>query len=110
MNLLQSIIKGSNEPLIIEVEFDDDIESEVKKLSGQLINNGQVIKEWTLEDVSFANNDIILPLTESDTLKLTDGYATLDLKFLNQNDIVVFFDVIKYRAIDRANTSRLTEV
>lgn len=104
---MEKIIQGSNDPLILEV---DGELGAVKVLSAGLYSYGVSKKIWTYEDVTISNNIIVLPLSEADTLNLSRGPITLDIKGLTEAGEVIFMDLVDYRVIERNNKTILTPV
>lgn len=98
------IIRGSNNPLAFAVSEDF---IELKKLHAQLYQYGELKKEWSLTDVKYYDDILLLPLTESDTLALTRGKAELDIKGLTADDRVIFADIITYWVVSRDNNTIL---
>lgn len=97
------IIRGSNNPLAFAVSEDF---IGLKKLQAQLYQYGELKKEWSLADVKYYDDILLLPLTESDTLALTRGKAELDIKGLTADDRVIFADIINYWVVSRENNNK----
>lgn len=96
---MANIIQGSNDPLVLEVEGLDTITN----LSACLYSYGERKKEWSLEDAMIQGKQLVLPLSETDTLKLSRGIVTLDIKVLNKAGTVVFMDLVRYKVVERPN-------
>lgn len=101
-----TIIKGSNDPLVLEVK-DIDLNT-IDKISVVLASYGNEKKSWTKDTIRIQDNYLILPLTELETLAFSRGDYILDAKFL-ENGHVRFTSTIKYKVVDRDNKTVLTE-
>ena len=102
---MEIIIQGSNDPLLLAVE---DLDKLID-ISAVLVQYDKIKKEWTKDNAIIQGGILILPLSQEDTLKLTRGMATLDIKAYNQDKHVVFMDLVEYKVITRLNTNTFTE-
>lgn len=99
------IYKGSNQP--IRLELDDNI-LEFTKISCVLYNKRKALKKWTEDDVVVTNEEIQLPLKETETLAFPACKAELEVKWLNENN-VEFAQIMSVIIVDRRDDTLLTE-
>lgn len=99
-----SILQGSNDPLILEV---DELTG-VSTVSAGMYAYGICKKAWDQSEITINENHIILPLSERETLQLGRGIVTLDVKGLTEAGEVVFLDLVNYTVVERHNKTPLT--
>lgn len=66
---------------------------------------GNVIKEWTNDDMTFHENYIDLPLTQKETASFPIGTAKLELKWVNAAGKVDFGDAVSVNIVARNDRS-----
>lgn len=108
------IIQGSNEPIVLE--FDRDM-SEVQKFSAVLFKQAKALstnsidselKKWSREDAFIEDGKVILGLKEEETMKFPVGVATLEVKWLDNAD-VMFADEVQIDVVKWFDKTRLTD-
>lgn len=99
------MIKGQNTPLVVVLEH----EITASKVHALLFSNlsGTVLKEWTEEETTIDGNKIILPLSETETLKFKPGDAKLEVKLLDKSGIVLLVQIISIKIEDRRDATNL---
>lgn len=102
-----NIIKGTNEPIVLEFEM--DIEAE--KISALLYSTfcEKTLKHWDKEDMEIDGKTIKLPMREDETLDFQVGVCVLEMKLLDENNNIVFFDSVKGNVINKRDGTKLTE-
>lgn len=101
---MERIIQGSNDPIVLEVG--EELNG-FSKLSAILTSYGKTYKTWELSDVTITEEgNLILPLTENETLALPEGTLKLDIKGL-KNNVIEFMEVVKLYVVKRDNHTKL---
>ena len=84
-----AIIQGSNAPLIIS--FDEF--PAISKLSVGLYQaNGELLKQWHMEDVKISNGSIACPLTQEETAAMPEGHAFIEVKLAGLSGEIIFYE------------------
>lgn len=97
------MIKGQNAPLIILMNENVD----ATKVHALLYNVAGELKHWTTEDITIDENEIILPLSEEETLQFTAGRANLEVKLLDSDGYIQFTEVFNLNIEDRQDVHRI---
>lgn len=100
------IIQGSNIPIVLE--FENDMAT-ASKIEASLNNGDAELKHWSIDDVEIEDNLISLPLYESETMDFEGGTVRLEVKILDADDIIIFYNEIKLKVVSRFDKTRLTE-
>ena len=96
------IVQGSNEPIIIEFDF----ESNIKKVNIALFDNSSnKLKSWSFTDKDILDNVVIAPLSETETMNFPDGIIHLEVKWLDDDDVIWNTNVISVRCSKRDDKS-----
>lgn len=106
--MYEEILRGSNDPIVIEIDDEGIDFSEYPRVTAVLSQKNLVCKHWIKEDMEFEDNFIILPLSEEDTMELPLGLVTLDIKGIN-NRMIDFVDLVKFKVVDRPNKDRMAD-
>lgn len=91
------MIKGQNTPLTIVMNE----AVTATKLHALLYGVGGELKHWDESSAQIEGNVIRLPLTEAETIQFKAGRASLEVKLLDTDGIVQFFDVFQLKIEDR---------
>lgn len=105
------IIQGSNAPILLT--FGSNMESisdfSATLISRRLEDKDAILKQWRKEDVEIAGSDIILPLTQEETLAFPYGVHTLEVKWVNEDDgDILFADAVKIDIEKRVDKTTLS--
>lgn len=100
------IIQGSNSPLVLTFESDM---SNVTEFSAALIkaNSNVILKRWLKSDIEIATVDVALPLTQKETFYFPAGTHTLEIKWVDENEIR-FAEAISIEVVQRLDKERFT--
>lgn len=104
------IIQGSNNPIILE--FDANVDK-ITDFSALLSPKGiyrcdggnDYVKHWRLNDVQISGRNILLPLTQNETLLFQPGRYSLEIKWV-ENDNVIFARSIIVQVEQRMDKTR----
>lgn len=86
-----AIRQGSNTP--INLHFSENM-SDISNIEISLHTDTKELKHWCKNDVAIDEYTIVLPLTEDETLHFTCGNATLDVKVLDSDGDIIFYDEV----------------
>ena len=106
------IIQGSNLPIVIT--FDEDMSSLVDWSMSLFMEDKRtkeqtLLHHWGLHDITIDGVTISAPLTEEETMSFPVGVATLEIKWLTQDEIIFHSDVIRIRIAGRNDTNKLIQ-
>lgn len=79
------LINGSNLPIIIHIRNPIVINN----LSAVLANYKGILKIWDLDNAVLQDGDIILPISEQESLSFESGKAVLEIKILDDDNNVI---------------------
>ena len=105
------IIQGSNSPIVIS--FDDDV-SGVTEWSVALFGEDKrgmpsvLLKHWGTEDIEVDGSTAYAPLTEEETMEFAPGVASLEIKWLEADDIVFQSATVRVRISGRKDKTKIT--
>lgn len=96
------IIQGSNNP--ITLTFDSDL-SEIPTIVATLwLGKGGMVKRWDKTDMDIDGETAVLPLTEEETAALTGGNIALDVKGVDSDGNIIFWDEAYMRVLPRRDS------
>jgi len=104
------IVQGSNNPII--VSFDEDVSS-IQDWSMSLYGEdkrgapGDLLKHWGLDDVEIDENSVSAPLSQEETLAFPPCVATLEIKWLNADDLIFHSKKVRIRIDGRNDSTHL---
>lgn len=106
------IIQGSNLPIIIT--FDEDMSSLVDWSMSLFMENKRtkeqtLLRHWGLHDIAIDGATVSAPLTEEETVEFPVGVATLEMKWLTQDETIFHSDIIRIRIAERNDTNKLIQ-
>ena len=67
-----------------------------------------LLHHWGLNDIEIDDNVIYGPLTEEETMSFPPGVATLEIKWLTQDETIFHSDIIRIRISERNDKNKLT--
>ena len=91
------ILQGSNTP--ITVTFEEAVENTT--LVASLWKNGAELKRWSLKDMEVDSDTITLPLDEDETRKFPKGVVKLEIKGLDEDGFVEFWEDTDLNVVSR---------
>ena len=97
------IIQGSNNP--ITLAFSEDIADIPTLVATLWAGSGQMIKRWDKADMGIDGEVVTLPLTEEETAQLGGGSIALDVKGVDSDGSIVFWDEAGIRVLPRRDHS-----
>lgn len=102
------IVQGSNAPILLTF---DNIMENVTDFSAVLVSRrlgdeNKIIKQWTKDDIEIGGLDIILPLTQEETMEFPSGTHALEVKWVNEDNIC-FANVVNVNIEYRADKTKL---
>lgn len=97
------IIQGSNNP--ITLTFSEDIADIPTLVATLWAGSGQMIKRWDKADMGIDGEVVTLPLTEEETAALNGGNIALDVKGVDADGSIVFWDEAGIRVLPRRDHS-----
>lgn len=97
------IIQGSNNP--ITLTFNEAVADIPTLVATLWAGSGQMIKRWDKSDMGIDGEVVTLPLTEEETAALNGGSIALDVKGLDSDGNVVFWDEAGIRVLPRRDHS-----
>ena len=96
------IIQGSNNP--ITLTFDADL-AEIPTIVATLwLGQGNMLKRWDKNDMGIEGNTATLPLTEEETAALSGGNIALDVKGVDADGNIIFWDEAYMRVLPRRDS------
>lgn len=95
------IIQGSNAPIIID--FNEDL-SIVKDMSIVLYNRQKELKHWEFSDLIMNDKQIICELTQEETLNFIPGSASLEIKWMEEDQLIQFCTVVSVTIVERRDS------
>ena len=84
------IIQGSNNP--ITLTFSEGVADIPTLVATLWEGSGQMIKRWNKADMGIDGEVVTLPLTEEETAALNGGSIALDVKGVDSDGSIVFWD------------------
>ena len=93
------IIQGSNNP--ITLTFSEDIANIPTLVATLWAGFGNMIKRWDKADMGIDGETVTLPLTEEETAALSGGAIMLDVKGVDADGNIVFWDEAGLRVLPR---------
>lgn len=90
------LIKSSNRP--IEIVFDKSVD--FTKIRITLWFDGKELKIWDNDSIEIKDNKITCPLTQEETASFPEGFASLEIKWLDK-DRVTFAERVVLTILDR---------
>lgn len=93
------IIQGSNNPLTLT--FDESVEGIPSLVATLWAGMGVMIKRWDKTDMGIDGDVVTLPLTEEETAALHGGSIMLDVKGVDENGSIIFWDEAGLRVLPR---------
>lgn len=79
------IVQGANTPLILKFKEDT---SEYQYIEVHLSHLGEELKHWSIEDLSVNGNIVEAPLFQEETLSFPCGICEIEVKWIDQNDVL----------------------
>ena len=105
------IIQGSNSPIVMS--FDNDASS-VKDWSLALYGEDKrgrpsvFLKHWDAEDLVIDGSIVYAPLSEEETFNFMPCVASLEIKWLDDDDVIYHSEVVRIRIRGRNDKTPLT--
>lgn len=96
------IIQGSNNP--ITLTFSEDIADIPTLVATLWAGSGQMIKRWDKTDMGIDGETVTLPLTEEETAALNGGNIALDVKGVDGDGNIIFWDEAYMRVLPRRDS------
>lgn len=102
------IIQGSNAPILLTFEssMESIVDFSAALVSRQLSGEATILKQWGKEDISISDTDVALPLEQEETMEFPNHVCSLEIKWVDENDIH-FADVVKILVQPRADKTKL---
>ena len=97
------IIQGSNNP--ITLTFSEDIADIPALVATLWAGSGQMIKRWNKSDMGIDGETVTLPLAEEETAALSGGAIMLDVKGVDSDGSIIFWDEAGVRVLPRRDHS-----
>lgn len=93
------IIQGGNTP--IEVKFSDTIVNMSDLVATLWTEKGTKLKEWQKYDMVIDDKVATLPLKEEETQKFPSTYVILEIKGVDENNQILFWEKAKIEVLNR---------
>ena len=97
------IIQGSNNP--ITLTFDESVADIPTLVATLWAGYGNMIKRWDKTDMGIDGETVTLPLSEEETAALSGGAIMLDVKGVDSDGNIVFWDEAGIRVLPRRDHS-----
>ena len=91
------IIQGSNNP--ITLTFDSDLADIPTLVATLWAGYGNMLKRWDKADMGIDSETVTLPLTEEDTAAMSGGSIMLDVKGVDSDGNIIFWDEAGLRVL-----------
>lgn len=96
------IIQGSNNP--ITLTFDADITDIPTIVATLWAGRGTMLKRWDKADMAIDGKEAALPLTEEETVAMPCGFLALDVKAVDDDGNIVFWDEASVQVLPRRDS------
>lgn len=93
------IIQGGNTP--IEVTFSDTVTDMPTLVATLWTEKGIKLKEWEKDDMVIEDKVATLPLQEEETKKFPSTYVFLEIKGVDENGQILFWEKAKIEVLNR---------
>lgn len=97
------IIQGSNNP--ITLTFDESVADIPTLVATLWAGYGNMLKRWDKTDMGIDGETVTLPLSEEETAALSGGAIMLDVKGVDSDGNIVFWDEAGIRVLPRRDHS-----
>ena len=97
------IIQGSNNP--ITLTFDSDLADIPTLVATLWAGAGTMLKRWDKTDMTIDGETAYLPLTEEETAAMHGGSIMLDVKGVDSDGNILFWDEAGIRVLPRRDHS-----
>lgn len=109
MDDVLTIIQGTNEPIRIDFEQEDDISDSLDFHVAIYTRNKDQIAHWTIDEMVMDGQSVYCPLTQDETISMPTGAGYLEMKRTDGNGRLIPYDRIPVTVEERTDKHILIE-